>query len=354
MVDVRDVEVVAPNLKRRLSGVTSTIVQLLPLQAGQVRIAALGPGLPPHLEKLRWWQAAGLLRRPRNRPHRVWHARRNIEMVAGIVLRDLLGAPLKLLFTSAAQRRHRAFTRALLRRMDRIVSTSERSAAYLELPSTVIMHGIDTDRFRPPDHASERFAATGLGGERAIGCFGRIRRQKGTDLFVDAMIELLPGFPEWTAIVTGRVTAGHDSFFEEQREKVAQAGLAGRILFLGEVDDIAAWYRRLSLYVAPPRNEGFGLTPLEAMASGVPVVASDAGAFPELIADGVTGRVVPAGRLDPLVEAIRPYLGDGELRSAAAAAALERARTRFPLQGEADRLAAVYCAMLEGATGARR
>ena len=56
--------------------------------------------------------------------------------------------------------------------------------------------------------------------------------------------------------------------------------------------DIKLWYRRISLYVAPSRNEGFGLTPLEAMASGSPVVASDAGAYADLIVEGETGFVV--------------------------------------------------------------
>ena len=109
------------------------------------------------------------------------------------------------------------------------------------------------------------------------------------------MIALLPEFPDWTAVVTGRVTVEHQAFARELERRVAEAGLADRIVFLGEVPDIKLWYRRLSLYVAPSRNEGFGLTPLEAMASGSPVVASDAGAYADLIAEGETGYVV-AGR----------------------------------------------------------
>ncbi|MGG2478098.1 glycosyltransferase family 4 protein, partial [Rhizobium sp. BR5] len=70
---------------------------------------------------------------------------------------------------------------------------------------------------------------------------------------------------------------------------VAAAGLSDRIVFQGEVDDIKPWYRRLTLYVAPSRNEGFGLTPLEAMASQTAVVASNAGAYEEMIVRGKTG-----------------------------------------------------------------
>ena len=122
-----------------------------------------------------------------------------------------------------------------------------------------------------------------------VGCFGRIRRQKGTDLFVDAMIRLPPDYPNWAALITGRVTSEHHEYHEQLCRKIARAGLERRIVFLGEVSDVRPWYRQLLLYVAPSRNEGFGLTPLEAMASGVAVVASDAGAHAETILEGVTG-----------------------------------------------------------------
>ena len=93
--------IVAPNLKRRLSGVTATVVRLIPVQARMIDIRATGPGLPvdvPHIPLVR---AATL---PRDR-WRVWHARRNTEMALGLILRRLLRRRYRLLFTSAAQRR---------------------------------------------------------------------------------------------------------------------------------------------------------------------------------------------------------------------------------------------------------
>ncbi len=305
-VDVGAIEVIAPNFKRRLSGVTSTIIQLVPVQMLTVGIATIGPGLPDTLPKLRFRQLFGLLKRPRKRPFRIWHARRNPEMLAGIVLRDIFRAPVKLLFTSAAQRDHKPYTKWLIRRMDAVIATSGRSGSFLEVPHTVVMHGIDLEEFHPPRTKDDDFASAGLPGRYAIGCFGRIRHQKGTDLFVDAMVELLPHFPEWTAVITGRVTPEHRGFADELKAKIERAGLSERIVFLGEVPDIKVWYRRVSLYVAPSRNEGFGLTPLEAMASRTAVVASDAGAYAELIAPGKTGTIVPAGDGDALREAIKP------------------------------------------------
>ncbi|MEX6505719.1 glycosyltransferase family 4 protein [Jiella sp. M17.18] len=347
-MDIRDVEVIAPNFKRRLSGVTSTIVQLLPLQAKTIGIATIGPDvLPRAVPRLPYSALSGLWRRPRTRPFRIWHARRNIEMLAGLVLRDVLRMPLRLVFTSAAQRRHTGWTRFLIRRMDAVVATSTRSAAYLTVPHRVVMHGIDLSAFSPDGPPPEGDIAERLAGRKVVGCSGRIRHQKGTDLFVDAMITLLPRFPEWTAVVTGRTTSEHRDFEAELLERIAAAGLSDRILFTGEVDDIAAWFRRFDLYVAPPRNEGFGLTPLEAMASGVPVVASDAGAFRDLIVEGGTGRVVPAGDAPALSAAIEPFLADDALRLRAGRDALDHVRRHFPLEREAAELRAVYEALWE-------
>ncbi|MBX3581417.1 MAG: glycosyltransferase family 4 protein [Rhizobiaceae bacterium] len=342
------IEVIAPNLKFRLSGVTSTIVQLVPVQARTLGIATLGPGLPDSLPKMRWWQLPALLKRPASGRKRVWHARRNTEMVAGLVARSLFRAPLHLLFTSAAQRDHRPFTKWLVRRMDAVIATSARSGSYLDVPHEVVMHGVDLDRFHPPRGREDEFSASGLPGRFAVGCFGRIREQKGTDLFVDSMIELLPRFPQWAAIITGRVTAENRDFADMLKQKVAAVGLSERIVFLGEVPDVKVWFRRMTLYVAPSRNEGFGLTPLEAMASQTAVVASDAGAYAEMVVPGETGAVVPAGDGRALTAALQPYLADPALAERQALKALEHVRRNFPLAREADGVRRVYDRLWNG------
>ncbi|WP_048648017.1 glycosyltransferase family 4 protein [Nitratireductor soli] len=346
---VRDVEVIAPNFKRRLSGVTSTIVQLVPEQQKTLGIATLGPGLPKGLPQLGWWQVPGLLARPAGRPFRIWHARRNTEMLAGVVLKHILRAPVKLVFTSAAQRRHSRYTKWLIRRMDAVIATSRRSGSFLDVPHTVVMHGVDVTLFRPQDHdmrdAGDGWAAAGLPGRHGIGCFGRIRHQKGTDLFVAAMIDLLPDFPDWTAVVLGRVTAENKGFADALRRRIDEAGLSDRIVFMGEVPDVKPWYRRIDLYVAPSRNEGFGLTPLEAMASATAVVASDAGAYGEMIQPGRTGAVVAAGDGAALTAAIGAYLARPELACAHGQAGLGHVRAQFALAREAEGVRAVYDAL---------
>lgn len=338
-----DPDVIAPNLKRRLSGVTATIARLVPLQSRQIGIVATGPGLPAEVPHLPLWRVALL---SRNR-WRVWHARRNTEMLAGLVLRYLLGCRLRLLFTSASQRQHSRYSRWLIARMDRLVATSDRGASYLKRPATVIMHGIDTAGFSPaPDRAALR-ALLGLPDGVLVGCYGRIRAQKGTDLFVRALIEVCHEQPQVTGLVMGRATEGHGAFLDGLRAEVAAAGLDGRIRFLPEVtvDQMADWYRALDLYVAPQRWEGFGLTPLEAMACGVPVVAADVGAFDQLIVPAV-GTIVPAGDQGALTHAVRDWLGDPARLAAGGKAARAHVVARHGIAAEAAALCAVYRQML--------
>ena len=151
-----------------------------PKLAKMFRAAWLGPDAPDGIARM---GVADLLKLWRRRTPLIWHARRNNEMIAGVLLRSL-GWPLKLVFTSAAQRHHSWITRWLIRRMDAIIATSAISASFLKRKATVIPHGVDTDRYAPPADRAAAFAEAGLPGRYAIGCFGRVRAQKGSDVFV--------------------------------------------------------------------------------------------------------------------------------------------------------------------------
>src|ERR1700753_1188786 len=151
-----DLLLIVPNLHRRYSGVTATNRMVAPKLAKMLAAAWFGPDAPGGMARM---GVAGLLRLWRRRTPLIWHARRNNEMIIGVLLRAL-GWPLKLVFTSAAQRHHTWITRWLIRQMDAIIATSDISASFLKRTATVIPHGVDTEIYTPRDRAAA-FAEAG-------------------------------------------------------------------------------------------------------------------------------------------------------------------------------------------------
>ncbi len=165
---------------------------------------------------------------------RVFHARRNDEMIQALLARAL-GAKIKIAFTSTAQRRHSRFSRWLMARMDGIISTCTAAAGYLSKPPDIIVpHGVDTTRYQPPASRTEAWRALGFAGNYGVGMFGRVRYSKGTDLLVEAALELLPRHPGATVVICGSCQAGDREFRRELLEKIDDAGLGERIRFIGE------------------------------------------------------------------------------------------------------------------------
>ena len=339
-----NLQLIVPNLHRRYSGVTATNRMVAPKLAQLFRAAWLGPDAPDGIAQI---GVADLLRLWLRRTPLIWHARRNNEMITGVLLRSL-GWPLKLVFTSAAQRHHTWITRWLINRMDAIIATNDISASFLKRQATVIPHGVDTDRYAPPPDRAAAFAEAELPGRYAIGCFGRVRAQKGSDVFVDAMCRLLPRYPDFTAVMVGAITTEHIAFANDLKKRIEAAGLQSRIVITAElpVEDVQRWYQRLTIYAFASRNEGFGLTLIEAMSAGAALVASRAGAAELVVEDGVTGVLTPPGDVVALVAALEPLMRD----PASAAAMGERGRARvlekFSLDAEADRIAEVYRALV--------
>jgi mannosyltransferase len=337
---IADLQLITPNLHRRYSGVTATNRMVAPKLAKMLRAAWLGPDAPEGIARI---GAADLLKLWGRRTPLIWHARRNNEMIIGVML-HALGWPLKLVFTSAAQRHHTWITRWLIERMDSVIATSDASASFLKRAATVIPHGVDTDRYAPPSDRAAAFAEAGLPGRYAIGCFGRVRLQKGTDVFVDAMCRLLPRFPAFTAVIVGAITPDQADFADGLRAKIDAAGLRSRIIITGElpIEEVQRWYGRLSIYAFTSRNEGFGLTLIEAMSSGAALVASRAGAAELVVEDGVSGVLVPPGDVEALAVAIEPLLRNPESAQAMGLRGRARVVAEFSLDAEANRIAEIY------------
>jgi mannosyltransferase len=335
-----DLDLIVPNLHRRYSGVTATNRMVAPKLSTRLSAAWFGSNAPDGIARLSIAGLFKLWRRPRPL---IWHARRNNEMIAGVLLRAL-GWPLKLIFTSAAQRHHSWTTRFLIRRMDAIIATSDISASYLKRSATVIPHGVDTDVYAPPPDRAAAFAESGLPGRYAIGCFGRVRAQKGSDVFVEAMCRLLPNYPDFTAVLVGAIVTEQMVFANELKRRIEAAGLKQRIVILGELEiaDVQRWYQRLTIYAFTSRNEGFGLTLIEAMAAGAALVAARAGAAELVVEDGVTGVLVPPGDVDALVTALEPLMRDPPAAHAMGSRGRARVVENFSLEAEADRIVGVY------------
>jgi len=339
-----NLQLIVPNLHRRYSGVTATNRMVAPKLAKMFRAAWLGSHAPDGIARMGFGDLPKLWRR---RTPLIWHARRNDEMIAGVVLRAL-GWPLKLVFTSAAQRHHTWLTRWLISRMDAIIATSALSASFLKRESTVVMHGVDTISYAPPADRTAAFEQSGLPGRYAIGCFGRVRAQKGSDVFVAAMCRLLPRYPDFSAVIVGAVVPEQQGFADGLKKQIEAVGLQSRIVITGEIaiEDVQRWYQRLTIYAFTSRNEGFGLTLIEAMSSGAALVASRAGAAEFVVEDGVTGVLTPPGDVDALVAALEPLMQDPASAADMGMRARSRVLEKFSLDAEADAIAAVYRSLI--------
>ena len=172
--------------------------------------------------------------------------------------------------------------------------------AYIEGGADIIIpHGIDLSTYFPSDDRDALWKELGYPGKYGIGIFGRVRHQKGVDLLIEAAIPLLKKHPDFTVIVCGETTPDHQSFQDQLQKDIDEANLTDRILFIGKqpFSELPKLFRAMTIVTALSRNEGFGLTVPEAMASGAAVLASEAGAWKDIVREGTDGFVVPCGDL---------------------------------------------------------
>ena len=343
-------DVFVANMHKRFTGISATIRSLVPVQRGRVEIGVVdtgGLGLGGEWT-LRELAIAGF-RRPAKSNYRVWHARRAVEMMAGVFLRDVLRQRWKLVFTAASKRKPGTVQGFLINRMDAVIGASRFSASLQDWCSMVILHGVDCELFRPREVGDDGPAEARFAGRRAVGLVARIRAQKGSDLFVDAMLEVLPDHPDSVAVLIGSCRPEHEEFKASLVAKAEAAGLGDRVIFIDELDqgELAELYREMEICVACARNEGFGLTPLEAFACGTPVIATRTGAWPDLI-DGEVGALVDVGDTAALARELDRLLSDPDVTRSMGKAARERAVQRHSIENEAFALVEVYRRLMKG------
>jgi D-inositol-3-phosphate glycosyltransferase len=220
--------------------------------------------------------------------------------------------------------------RALLQKADWIAATCTDEVFELVRQGadlhriTVIPCGVDLSLFTPEGRAERR------GGRPRVVVVSRMVARKGIGTAISALTQI----PDAELIVAGGPPAGalgHDPEGVRLQHLARSQGVADRVHLRGAVprDSLPALLRSADAVACVPWYEPFGIVPLEAMACGVPVIASTVGGLIDTVVDGVTGLHVPARRPDRVAEALGRVLGDPQLRRSLGEAGVERVRSRY-------------------------
>ncbi|MEV5830098.1 glycosyltransferase [Spirillospora sp. NPDC052242] len=208
---------------------------------------------------------------------------------------------------------------------------------------SVVPCGVDLDLFGPGDPAAGPPGGAGPDGRHRLVVLSRLVERKGVDTAIRALAHL----PDAELAVAGGPPHGDldaDPEIRRLRGVAAEAGVADRVDFIGRVAraDVAPLLRSASLVVTLPWYEPFGMVPLEAMACGVPIVATAVGGHLDTVVDGGTGLLVPPRDPEAAARAIRELLDDPVRRAAMGIASADRARTRYSWARVAADTAGVY------------
>jgi glycosyltransferase involved in cell wall biosynthesis len=220
--------------------------------------------------------------------------------------------------------------RALCRNVAHVVATCSdevfelRRLGLARDRASIVPCGVDTSVFTPRGPVAPR------SGRPRLLVLGRLVERKGQEDAVRALARV----PDAELVVVGGPpAAGLDADPEVLRLRAVaeQVGVADRVCFAGSVSraDVPAWVRSADVVLAVPWYEPFGITPLEAMACGRPVVATAVGGLVDTVAEGVTGDLVPPRDPERLGEVLAALLADDERRAAYGAAGIQRVRSRY-------------------------
>jgi glycosyltransferase involved in cell wall biosynthesis len=223
--------------------------------------------------------------------------------------------------------------RYLSKLVDRFVCVSEEVAVLSRQQGITgsrlrtIKNGIDMGRFRfhGPDAAGPVVAVA------------RLSPEKDVANLVHATALCAPRVPELRVEV-----AGDGPCLGELQALAASLGVGDRITFLGEVRDVPALLARARMFVLPSRSEGIPLTALEAMACGLPVVATRVGGLPEVVDEGVTGLLVPPADPAALADAMVAIGSDPDRCDRMGRAGRRRAEERFDVRRMVAEYEALY------------
>jgi glycosyltransferase involved in cell wall biosynthesis len=272
----------------------------------------------------------------------------DIEIVHAHAARDYHLASLALRLASRGHlvlTRHtlfplRSINRPLLKNAGRVIAVSQAVAESLRgngviesSKITVIHNGIDIDRF-------ERSNA--IDSPIVVGTVGHLAPIKGQDIFVRAAALISARRPDVQFVIAGEDKSPQMSYRRSLESLVAELGLSDVMSMTGWRDDMPALLSSLTLFVSAARSEPFGLAIVEAMAAGLPVIATASEGAMEIIEDGLSGKLVSADDPEALAQAINDLLDDSIERSRLGRNARLAARERYSLERMASATEQVY------------
>jgi glycosyltransferase involved in cell wall biosynthesis len=246
----------------------------------------------------------------------------------------------------AVNRRLYRFTAATAARVigpSDAVSHNLRRAGIADETAITVYNGIDLSRFRIDDaRAAAVRQELGLRpGQPAVGLFGQMLPHKGHATLVQAAPALRARFPDLRCFFVGALE--NPPYQQALREAMAKAGVADLFTFTGWRRDVPDVVRAMDvIVVATTTQEPAALALMETMAMGRPIVATRTGGTPELVPDGVTGRIFPPGDAEALAAALDALLADTALREALGTAGRQRMEAHFSLERHLQQMAAVY------------
>lgn len=199
--------------------------------------------------------------------------------------------------------------------------------------TVVVYNGVDCETFSPRARTYSLQQELGVPRDAfLILTVGQIGLRKGQDVLAEAAVQLANRLPNAHYIVVGeRNSAKAESvqFERDFKRKFEESGLAHRLHCLGYRNDVPQLMNECHLLVHAAKQEPLGRVLLEAAASGLPIITTNVGGTPEILADGVSGRLIPAGDTGALVAVIKELHGDADLRQTLASAARQQVCQRF-------------------------
>ncbi len=231
---------------------------------------------------------------------------------------------------------------------DRIIAISDAIRAVLlecGVPAAklrVVPSAVNCAEFEGPRDIAWLRGEFGLGADdQCVGIVAQLIPRKGHADLVSAWPDVLAAAPAARLLIFGR-----GPLREELERDAERRGIAGSLRFAGFRDDLHRILPCLDLVVHPAHREGLGIAVLQAACAGAPVVATMAGGLPEIIEDGVSGRLVPVADPPALAAAIVAMLRNREQARSFATVARERVRARFSVAAMVDGNLAVYRELL--------